>query len=137
MTAQRILLLHIGAAEDGLTPHRAFETGRVAKLQGRWRENARARMGLDGPHRPLEQTPAICSSLRAGHPECNLCREKTIKVWQCPSRAEQLSAQPGGAVRVSRRTPSIVRGKRRQGSALRRHARGSNCTTVSSIPTML
>src|SRR5262249_40590735 len=37
-----------------------------------------------------------------GHPECNLCREKTIKVWRRPSRAEQLSAQPGRAVRVSR-----------------------------------
>jgi len=55
----------------------------VAEPRRRWREDARARVGLDGPHRPLEQTPAICSSLCAGHPKRNLCREKTIKVWQC------------------------------------------------------
>jgi len=47
-----------------------------------WRSETRVRVGLGGPHRPLEQTPAICSSLRAGHPEHNLYRGKTIKVWR-------------------------------------------------------
>lgn len=58
----------------------------VAEPRRRWREDARARVGLDGPHRPLEQTPAICSSLSAGHPKDNLCRGKTIKVWRRRSR---------------------------------------------------
>ena len=124
MTARRILVLHIGAAEGGPTPQKGLQVGRVVELRGRWRENARARVGLDGPHRPLEQTPAICSSLRAGHPECNLWREKTIKVWQCPSRTEPSSGQPGRVVRLSRGKPISVRDERMQGPPLRRHVCG-------------
>ena len=55
----------------------------------------RTRVGLDGPHRPLEQTPAICSSLCAGHPKFKICSEKTIKVWH-----------PGGVLMIGHRWPT-------------------------------
>jgi hypothetical protein len=132
MTAQANLLLGMaGGALQGQVWRSMFAW--VAEPRRRWREDARARVGLDGPHRPLEQTPAICSSLRAGHPECNLCREKTIKVWQCPSRAELVERPTGeGGEGVSGRTHHRSR---------RAHARTALATararvrlaTVSSI----